>query len=97
MARFAVMRKRGPAWDASRPMRAQESWGEHAVFMDELAASSFIVLGGPLGEGERTLLVIDAENEESVRQRLAADPWTATKMLLIESVEPWEILLEPPG
>jgi uncharacterized protein YciI len=97
MARYAVVRARGPAWDAARPMRAQDAWDEHAAFMNDLAASGFIVLGGPLGDGERILLVIEAENEESVRHRLAADPWSATGRLLIESVEPWAILLERPS
>jgi hypothetical protein len=33
-------------------MREQEGWPEHADFMNELAASGFIVLGGPLGDEE---------------------------------------------
>jgi hypothetical protein len=61
--------------------------------MNELAAEGFIVLGGPLGNGQRFLLVIDADEEHSVRARLAADPW-APRLLVIESVEDWQILLE---
>jgi hypothetical protein len=42
--------------DASRPMRQQEQWAEHApqhaAFMDALADDGFVILGGPLGEQE---------------------------------------------
>jgi hypothetical protein len=53
---FAVIRERGENWNASLPMRQQEHWDEHAAFMDALAEEGFIILGGPLGDGERVLL-----------------------------------------
>ena len=91
---FAVVRERGPAWDASTPMREQDGWPAHADFMDGLVDEGFIVLGGPLGAGERRfLLVFDADGEESIRARLDEDPWTSAGTLRIASVEPWEILL----
>lgn len=74
-------------------MREQDGWPEHARFMNDLAASGFIMLGGPLGaEEQRFLLMCDAEGEDAVRSRLAADPWSGSK-LEIAGVEPWEILL----
>jgi uncharacterized protein YciI len=91
---FVVTRVRGAAWDASRPMREQERWPEHARFMDELAARGFVVLGGPLGGGRRILLICDADDEDAVRTRLAADPWSATGLLDVAGVEPWAILLD---
>ena len=57
MTYFAVRRVRGPAWNASLPMRAQTQWAEHAAFMNALAAEGFVVLGGPLGSGEEVLSV----------------------------------------
>jgi hypothetical protein len=74
-------------------MRGQDSWGEHAAFMNDLARDGFVVLGGPLGD-ERVLLIVDADDEESVRARLAADPWTPMHLLVIQSVDRWEILLD---
>ena len=56
---FAVRRARGPAWNAARPMREQALWQEHADFMNALATEGFVVLGGPIGSGEETLLVIE--------------------------------------
>ncbi len=89
---LVVTRVPGPAWDRSRPMREQDGWDEHAEFMDELAASGFIVLGGPLGD-EEFMHVCDAEDEDAVRSRFEADPWTPHR-LEIARIEPWTILLD---
>jgi len=91
---FCVRRVKGPAWDPSRPMREQDNWTGHADFMDGLAAEGFIVLGGPVGPGEEFLFVIYSESEETVRTRLAADPWSESGLLEIGRIEPWTILLD---
>jgi hypothetical protein len=90
---FVVTRERGPAWDSSRSMREQERWAEHAAFMDALAEEGFVLLGGPLGEGLRFLLIIDTDSEEAIATRFAADPWTPMGMLRIAKIERWQILL----
>jgi uncharacterized protein YciI len=91
---FLVERGKGPAWDHNQGRREQNGWAEHAAFMDALAEEGFIVLGGPIGEGdgENTLLVIDAEDEAAVRARLAEDPWPQ-ELLTIESIRPWSVWL----
>jgi uncharacterized protein YciI len=91
---ITVLRVRGRAWNAALPMRAQALWDEHAVFMNALAAEGFVVLGGPLGSGEEVLLVINAASEDTVRTRLAADPWSQSGLLDIARVEPWTVLLD---
>jgi len=93
MAYFVVTREPGPTWDRSRPMREQDGWDAHASFMDGLAANGFVVLGGPLAEGTRFLLIIDAEHPAEIEARLAEDPWRK-EQLRIASIEPWQILLE---
>jgi uncharacterized protein YciI len=90
---YAVVRERGSAWDASRQMREQEAWAEHAAFMDGLADSGFVVLGGPLGDGRNTLLIVNSESEDAIHARLAADPWTPMDLLRVAKVEPWHVLL----
>ena len=91
---FAVIRERGENWNAELPMRQQEQWDEHAAFMDSLADDGFIILGGPLGDGEKKFLhIIAAESEQAIEARLADDPWTPLRMLRTASVERWEILL----
>ena len=91
---FAVRRIHGPAWNAALPMRAQTLWDQHAAFMTALTAEKFVLLGGPLGSRAEVLLVIDAPAEESVRARLAKDPWSISHILEIASIEPWNILLD---
>ena len=97
MTSFAVLRERGAAWDASRPLAGQLAWDEHASFMNALAEEGFVVLGGPLGDGDSFLLVINAESEDDIRARLTADPWTPMRLLRVASIEPWQILLGDPA
>ncbi len=94
---YAVTRERGENWDARLSLRQQAKWDEHAAFMDALTADGFVVLGGPLGEGEKTfLLIIDAASEQEIHARLAQDPWTPPGLLRTAKVERWEILLHAP-
>jgi hypothetical protein len=46
-------------------MREQEGWDEHARFMDELVASGFILLGGPLENGRETLHIVSSTSAEA--------------------------------
>jgi uncharacterized protein YciI len=62
--------------------------------MDELVASGFVVLGGPLAGDREVLLICDAPSEEAVHERLAQDNWTANGMLTTTSVQRWTILLD---
>ena len=90
---FLVDEEHGGPWDWSKGLREQEEWDVHASFMDGLVDEGFVVLGGPLDEKE-VLLVVDAESEEAVRGRFAADPWIANGMLTITAVRLWTVLLE---
>jgi uncharacterized protein YciI len=91
---FAVIRVRGSAWQADRPMQKQSAWPEHAAFMNGLAVGRFIVLGGPLGDGRRVLHIVEADSETTVRQRLSQDPWEMMSILRTESIETWTVLLD---
>ncbi len=94
---YAVIRERGEAWDRHLPMRQQVMWDEHAAFMDALADEGFIVLGGPLGDGEKILLIVAAASPDQIAMRLAEDPWVPLGLLRLVTVEPWEILLGKQG
>lgn len=87
-----VLRQAGPQFDRSRPLEEQSGWEEHARFMDALVQDGFIQLGGPLGDG-RVVHVVQAGSEDDVRERLAADPWSGSH-LLVDAVEPWTIRLD---
>jgi uncharacterized protein YciI len=90
---FAVIREGGARWDHRRQSHEQDAWDEHLAFMGGLVESGFVVLGGWLADAPKTLLVVDAEDEADVRRRFEDDPYTAMELLVITSVEPWEILL----
>jgi uncharacterized protein YciI len=75
-------------------MREQDGWDAHAHFMDALVDEGFVVLGGPVGDGTRFLLIIDAADEANIEARLAEDPWATTQQLRIANIEAWQILLE---
>ena len=92
-ATFVVIRSHGQAWQPNLPMRGQAAWDAHAAFMNGLAADGFVVLGGPLGDGDRTLLIVEAVSPEAVRSRLEPDPWTGMGLLRTDSITPWQILL----
>jgi uncharacterized protein YciI len=94
MANFAVRLVHGPGWDPSRPIRDQDDWDEHAAFMDGLVDDGFIILGGPVGDGEQTLDAVEAAGENEIRARLDWDPWAAAGLLEIGTIEPWALWLD---
>lgn len=48
----------------------------------------------PVGDGEQTLHVVDAADENEVRARLAGDPWASAGLLRIGTIEPWALWLD---
>lgn len=94
MAHFAVRLVHGPGWDPTRPIREQDGWDEHAAFMDGLVDDGFVILGGPVGNGEQTLHVVEAADEQDIKTRLARDPWASARLLQIGMIEPWALWLD---
>ena len=96
MAHFIVVRKRGPAWQWSLPMRQQAEWESHAAFMDALTGERVIRAGGPLGDEDiaaRVLLVVEASDATAVAARMLEDPWSPRGLLETVCIEPWTVLL----
>jgi hypothetical protein len=90
---LVVLRRSGPEWDRSLPMEEQSGWPAHASFMDGLVDAGFVVLGGPVGSGDRVVHAVEADSEAAVRDVLARDPWSETH-LEIDTIEPWTIRLD---
>jgi hypothetical protein len=61
--------------------------------MDALVDTGFVVLGGPLADEHRVVLVVEADSEEAVRTTLADDPWSGSH-LEVASVDRWTIRLD---
>ncbi|MGB6579966.1 MAG: YciI family protein [Streptosporangiaceae bacterium] len=97
MANFAVRLVHGPNWDAERPIRGQDGWDEHAAFMDGLVEDGFIIVGGPVSDGEQTLHAVEAADKNEITARLALDPWASAGLLQIGTIEPWALWLDGRG
>ena len=90
-----VVREQGENWDASVPMRKPRAVGEARYSMDAFVDDGCVVLGGPLGDGEKKfLLIIVAESEQASETRIVGEPWTALLPLRTAAVECWEISLK---
>lgn len=94
MPHFAVTLVHGSAWNRARGIREQAGWTAHADFMDRLVTDGFILLGGPLGDSEESLHVVEAEDEAEVRRRFAEDPWARAGLLEVGGVRPWALWLD---
>ncbi len=75
-------------------MAFQEQWSEHATFMNQLVAVGFVVLGGPIGDGVKVLLVVAAADEGKIYSTLARDPWSQSGILEVGAIQRWTILLQ---
>ena len=93
----AIIRSRGPAWDASLSMEQQKDWRRHADFMNDLAADGFVVLVEPLEGTDDVLLIARAHDADEVRERLAEDCWVIDGHLLTRWVAPWTLRIGSVG
>ncbi|HET8651406.1 MAG TPA: YciI family protein [Gaiellaceae bacterium] len=91
-----VLRQSGPEWEPAKPMEDQSDWPAHAAFMNGLVDDGFLVLGGPVTDDGRVVHAVEAESEEAVRARFAADPWSESH-LVVDTIEPWTIRLDSRG
>jgi uncharacterized protein YciI len=98
MAHFAVTMVHGPNWDVSKTglggIREQDAFDAHAEFMDRLVEDGFVLVGGPLGDGEAALLIIEAAGESEVMERFAEDPWKPMGMLHVGEIRRLTIWLD---
>jgi len=95
---FVAISSAGPNHDPSKGTREQPFWDEHAAFIDRLVDEGFILMGGPLvdegGMPRGALLIVKAEDENEVREKLKNDPWFMRRILKLESVKRWEIFID---
>jgi uncharacterized protein YciI len=94
VANFALTLVHGAGWNHSLGIREQPAWAEHAAFMDDLVADGFVVFGGPVGDEQQTLHLVEATDEAEVRRRLAEDPWAHAGLLEVGSIQTWALWLD---
>jgi len=54
----------------------------------------FILMGGPLVDEGGSILIVNAKDENEVREKLKNDPWTRHGILKLESVRRWQIFVD---
>jgi len=91
---FLAFSSAGPNRDFSKDTREQPFWDEHAAFIDQLVEDGFILMGGPLIDEAGSLLILDANNENEVRDKLKNDPWMQHGILKLESIKRWQIFVD---
>jgi len=95
---FIAISSVGPNRDRCKGTREQPFWDEHAAFIDQLVAEGFIMMGGPLVDMREmptgALLIVSAEDEKEVRDKLSNDPWFQKGILKLESVTRWQIFID---
>ena len=95
---FIAISSAGPNRDPSKGTREQPFWDEHAAFIDQLVDEGFILMGGPLVDEvempQGALLIVSAEDENEVRNKLKNDPWFEKGILKLESVKRWQIFID---
>ena len=91
---FVVISSAGPNRDLSKGTREQPLWDEHAAFIDQLVADGFVLMGGPFPDEAGAMLIVNADDENEVREKLKSDPWMEHGILKLESVKRWEIFID---
>lgn len=91
---FIAISSAGPSRDPYKGTREQPFWDEHAAFIDQLVDEGFILMGGPLVDEGGSLLIVNAKDENEVREKLKNDPWFEKGILKLESVTRWQIFID---
>ena len=91
---FIAISSAGPNRDQSKDTREQPFWNEHAAFIDQLVDEGFILMGGPLVDEGGSLLIVNAEDENEVREKLKNDPSFERGILKLESIKRWQIFID---
>lgn len=90
---FVVMSVAGPHRDRTKDTREQPLWAEHAQFIDGVI-TGFILMGGPFEDEGGSMLIVRADNEDEVRQKLKPDPWYTHGILQLQSIRRWDIFID---
>jgi len=91
---FVAISSAGPNRVPSKGTREQPLWDEHAAFIDQLVDEGFILMGGPLLDEGGAMLIVNAGDEDEVREKLKNDPWFERGILKLESVRRWRIFID---
>lgn len=93
---FAVIVRRGPAFDNSKASREQEGFEPHSAHWRELEANGFVAMAGLMQDSMEVLFIIRAKNADEVRNRISGDVWQQTGHAEIVRLEQVDIRFGAP-
>ncbi|MBW1640619.1 hypothetical protein G3H63_16270 [Microbacterium resistens] len=91
---WVVRSEAGADRDLRIPMRQQPWWDDHAAFINALVDEGDVLLGGAFPDEGGAVLVMRAPDEETIRRRLANDPWYVHRILRLAQVSRWDVLID---
>lgn len=90
---FAIVYEPGPVWKRGLPL-AEQNLGEHGQYMRRLAADGVLLLAGPLMTSEGGLVILRADDLDSARALMDADP-AVQKGQFVGTVSEWRPAIDP--
>lgn len=91
---FLTMFTPGTSWVAGKTSREQPCWTEHAAFMDALFDNGTVIMGGPFADYSNILVIVEASDENSVRDLFKRDPFIVQGILHLTNVHEWLVFLD---
>ncbi len=84
----------GTNWVAGKTSREQPYWTEHAAFMDALFEDGIVIMGGPFADYSNILVIVEASDENALRELFERDPFITQGILHLERVHEWLVFLD---
>ena len=91
---FVIFFTPGTNWVAGKTSREQPYWTEHAAFMDALFEDGTVIMGGPFVDYSSIIVIIEASDENVVRELFEHDPFVVHGILHLSSVHEWLVFLD---
>ena len=93
---FVVLSSADLQRDSAKGTREQPLWDEHARFIEGII-DGFIIMGGPFEDEGGSMLIVRAEHEAEVSEKLKPDPWYIHGILHLQSIRQWDIFIDERG
>jgi uncharacterized protein YciI len=91
---FVTIFTPGTHWIAGKTSREQPYWPEHAAFMDALFEEGIVIMGGPFADYSSIVVIIEASDENAVRDLFKQDPFMVQGIFHLSSVHEWLVFLD---
>lgn len=66
---------------------------EHVAYLTRLHEQGTVLFGGPIDDGLRAMVLFRAPDEQTVRDIVAADPFTLAGVGVDHVIRPWQVAI----